>query len=160
MGEKVTNNQLILVSFKRDNNSYLASVPLNQFLTSKNDLEADLKLIVKVYENSVAMMKKNLGDIEKWRSTKKPLPARLVWKLGDLIFKLTADLEIKGFQIDGVYEHLVRDLNVKRKWLEKVIILRRYILKESIIPQTLNWGYFEKGTRKKAEGILRGIVPR
>ena len=100
-----------------------------------------------------------LTEIKNIRANKKPLPARFIWRLGNTIFQLVDDLQKDGFQLDGVYEHLSRDLVVKRKWLEKVIILRRYISKEDLIPETLNWGKCEKGTRKIAENIAKGILP-
>jgi len=69
---------------------------------------------------------------------------------------LKDSLEILGLQLDSMYKHLTRDLGVKKKWLEKVIILRRYIENEEIIPQSLNWGRCEKGTRKVAKKISEG----
>jgi len=155
----MNNSEPLLVSFKSNGNSYTAYIPLNQFLETDKDVESILKQLAKIYQNYIVLMRENLAEIENFRSTRKPLPARLVWKLGGLIFKLTESLETEGFQIDGIYEHLVRDLQVKRKWLEKVIILRRYVPKQNMIPETLNWGRFEKGTRKKAEGMSKGIIP-
>ena len=59
--------------------------------------------------------------------------------------------------MDSIYAHLTRDLDVKRKWLEKVIIFRRYIQEEAAIPKAAYWGMFEHGTRRKAEQLQAGV---
>lgn len=152
--------QLILVSFKPERGKYTPSIPLSQFLTSEKDVETVLNKVTSLYQKSIDSMKEIIKEIENYRATRKPLPARIIWRLGDQIFRLVEDLNKEGFQLDGVYEHLSRDLNAKRKWLEKVIILRRYIPKQNLIPETLNWGRCEKGTRRIAENISRGILPK
>jgi len=38
-------------------------------------------------------------------------------------------------------------LGVKKKWLEKAIIFRRYVDDKNAIPKNLNWGKCEKGTK-------------
>jgi len=62
-----------------------------------------------------------------------------------------------SLEIDDVYKHLVRDLGAKRKWLEKAIIFRRYLPTQDLIPQSLNWGRCEKGTRRVAERLRDGL---
>ena len=155
----MTNKKLLFVSFKYDGKGYTSYIPLSQFLADGKDVETTLKEVAKAYQDFIRLMKKTLAEIQDYRSVRKTVPARLIWTLGDLIFQLTADLESKGFQIDGIYEHLVRDLEVKRKWLEKVI-LRRYVPNQGMIPEKLNWGYYEKSTRRKAEGTSKGVIPR
>jgi hypothetical protein len=59
-----------------------------------------------------------------------------------------------ALEIEDLYAHLVRDVGAKRKWLEKAIILRRYVPREDMIPADLNWGRIEKGTRRAAEKIF------
>jgi hypothetical protein len=101
-------------------------------------------------------MKSTVKRINDCRMRNKPVSARLIWELGDKIFSLRYDLMEIGLQLDGVYDHLFRDLNVKTKWLEKVVILRRYLTKKELIPESLNWGRLEKGTSKKAKSLAMG----
>ena len=101
-------------------------------------------------------MRSVVREIEAYRRSHTPTPARKIWELGDAIFKLNEELERVSLQIDGLYEHLVRDLTVKRKWLEKVIIFRRHLPDDNLIPESLNWGRCEKGTRKVAERLRVG----
>ena len=63
---------------------------------------------------------------------------------------LNDNLSKIDLQIDNTYYHLVRDLGVNRKWLEKVVIFRRYIQQIELIPETAIWGSFEKGTRSES----------
>ena len=149
--------RLIFISFEKSGNKYGASFPMEELISNEKDIERLAKRAAKIYDNAIHRMLLIIHEIDNQRVERKPVSARKVWRLGDSIFKLTQDLEKISFQLDGLYEHLSRDLVVKRKWLEKVIILRRYILHISLIPKYLTWGRCEKGTRKVAEKISRGL---
>jgi len=128
---------------------------MEELISSDNDPELTLRKAAKVYEHSIARMRNIVKEIQNFRDNRKLLPARKVWQLGDSIFELQNNLNTLSLQLDGLYDHLVRDLGVKRKWLEKVIIFRRYLPDENAIPQSLNWGHCEKGTRRVAEKLRR-----
>lgn len=153
----MSKGKLIFVSFQKDEEKHNAFIPMREFLSSNKDIELLLKKATNLYSNTISMMTTAIEEIKEYRSNHRHLPARKIWELGDLIFKLVAGLNELSLQIDGLYEHLERDLEVKRKWLVKVIIFRRYIQEKNSIPQSLNWGKCEKGTRRKAELIEKGI---
>ena len=155
----MSKNDLSLVSFKPHEGHFIAFLPMEQFLSKEKDPEPALKKAAQLYEYSILMMRPVVTDINTLRNNNNLIPARKIWVLGDLIFELTIGLESLSFQLDGIYDHLVRDLGTKRKWLEKVIILRRYIPDKNIIPESLNWSRFEKGTRRKAEKLRNGLIP-
>jgi len=148
------------VSFKRDKGEYKTFIAINGFFSSSGDLESLLNKAAIIYGSYISKMLASVDVIDVFRSNRRPLPARKIWQLGDIIFQLVDELSQLSLQIDGIYDHLGRDLNVKRKWLEKVIIFRRCIPEEGMIPEHLNWGKCEKGTRRKAELIRKGIAPR
>ena len=151
-------DELIFVSFKRDQGKVIAYVPVDHFLSGDNSLEVTLKKASDLYERFLIKAQEVLTKINNYRSEHVLLPARLVWRLGNVMFELVESLKNNRLQIDGLYGHMERDFLVKRKWLVKVIILRRYIPDENYIPETLNWGYFKKGTRRKAEELMRKII--
>jgi len=152
-------SKLALVSFKKHQGRYTAYLPMNQFLLSNRDLEPVLKEATQSYEHLIVRMQSEVADINAFRENRRLLPARKIWKLGELIFQLVKSLARLSLQIDGIYDHLVRDLSVKRKWLEKVITFRRYLPNENMIPASLNWGRCEKGTRRAAEKLRNEISP-
>ena len=152
-------NELGFVTFKKEQAKYIAYTSVKHFFSSDRDLEAVLKEAAELYERSVRRMQSVVTEITTTRNRHTLLPARNIWKLGNIIFELVESLKRLSLQIDGIYDHLVRDLNVKRKWLEKVIIFRRYISDEHMIPESLNWGRCEKGTRRIAENIQKGLYP-
>jgi len=154
----MSKNDLSPVSFKPHEGHFIAFLPMEQFLSKDEDPEPVLKKAAQLYEYSILRMQSVVTDINTLRNHNNPIPARKIWELGELIFGLTRGLERLSFQLDGIYDHLVRDLGTKRKWLEKVIILRRYIPDKNIIPESLNWGRFEKGTRRKAEKLRNGMI--
>jgi hypothetical protein len=153
-------NEPTFISFKKSNGKYDAFIAINGFFSNNDDLELLLNKASATYSSYISKMLALIGIITAFRTSRRPLPARKIWQLGDLIFKLVKELNGLSLQIDGMYDHLERDLNAKRKWLEKVIIFRRYIPEERMIPEHLNWGKCEKGTRRVAELIQKGILPR
>lgn len=151
----MTGDKLAFVSFEPSNANFTAFLPMEELLSSNDDLEPTLRKAAEVYEHSIMKMRNLVKEIQNFRDNRKLLPARKVWQLGDAVFELQDNLNKVSLQLDSLYDHLVRDLGVKRKWLEKVIILRRYLPDENAIPQSLNWGRCEKATRRAAEKLRR-----
>ena len=153
----MNNYKLSFVSFEPINKSFRAYLSMEEFILGKNDSELTIRKAVKVYENSLTEMRNFIKEIQNFRNDRKPLPAIKIWQLGNTIFELQGNLNKLSLQLDGLYNHLVRDLGVKRKWLANVIIFRRYLPDENAIPQSLNWGRCEKGTRRVAEKLRKGL---
>jgi len=150
-------DKLTFISFEPNNERFRAFLSMEEFISSDKDPELTIRKAIKIYENSMTKMRTFIKEIQNFRDNRKLLPARKVWQLGDAIFELQGNLNKLSLQLDGLYNHLVRDLGVKRKWLEKVIIFRRYLPNEKAIPQLLNWGRCEKGTRRAAEKLRKGL---
>lgn len=155
----MTEENLIFVSFEPNNGQFRAYIPMEEVFASQTELSKVLNKSVNVYYQSIKEMRSLIAEINSLRAHRQAVPASTVWLLGDFIFHLVDNLEKLGLQIDGMYNHLARDLNVKRKWLEKVIIFRRYLPTRNVIPDWLNWGKCEKGTRKVAEALWNGVAP-
>lgn len=136
---------------------FTALLSIEGLLSLEGDPESLLKKAAELYERTIIEMRSLIAEMQAYRAHRKPIPARMMWKLGDTIFQLRDGLEALSLQLDDVYRHLVRDLGVKRKWLEKAIIFRRYLPSEDLIPQSLNWGRCEKGTRRVAEKLRQGL---
>ena len=126
-------------------------------INHKGDMENLLHQSVRLYEKYIKNIRHLIKDIQLTKAERKPIAARKIWEIGDIIFKLKFELEKISLELDGLYDHLVRDLEVKQKWLEKVIIFRRYISDKKKIPVSLNWGRCEKGTRRIAERLTKGL---
>ena len=156
MGKKVTSKKLTFVSFEPRNGSFTGFLPMEGLISMEKDPDLVLRKAATLYERSIIAMRALVAEIHRFRANHTLTPARTIWQLGNAIFELRAGLERLHLQVDGFYDHLVRDLDVKRKWLEKVIIFRRYLPKEDLIPESLNWGRCEKGTKRVAEKLLKG----
>lgn len=148
--------KVIFVSFLPEGNGFQSSIPLRDF-SFLDDPESVLLDASGVYSTAILQMRNQLLHVQKYRAEKVPIPARLVWQLGEAIFVLVDTLRQLGLQIDGLYQHLSRDLGVSRKWLEKVVILRRYIPSEHLLPESLSWGQLEEGTRRKCLRLVEGL---
>lgn len=151
----MNNNQLLFVSFEPIENNYKAYLSLSDFIYIEQDYEKQLEEAISIYKKSIKKMNTILEGINQYKKKYRRLPAQKIWQLGDSVFELQNNLKRISLQLDGLYYHLVRDLDVKKKWLEKVIIFRRYIPDKDAIPESLNWGKCEKSTRRVAEELYR-----
>lgn len=154
----MNSNKLPFITIEPKDSQFTAFLSVEGLL-SLDDPEAVLQEAAEIYEHSVAKMRSLIAVMQECRLHRKPMPARMMWRLGDTIFQLRDELEALSLQLDNTYAHLVRDLGVKRKWLEKAIIFRRHLLSEDLIPESLNWGRCEKGTRRAAERLRNGLLP-
>lgn len=152
----MSQKELSFVSFEMIGTQFRASLTMETFAKTGVDPEVLLQRSASVYEKSIHGMCHIVDEIRAIRENRQLTPARKIWELGDEIFRLTKELAALSLQVDGLYGHLVHDLGVKRKWLEKVVIFRRYLPNKRLIPKSLNWGQCEKGTRKTAERLLSG----
>ncbi len=153
MGQKISREQLAFVSFEPYQGGFSAFFSIEGVcLEDKDPKDISLKASL-VYLNSIEKMREIIQEMKMLRLKHKSLDARKAWRLADIIFQLINELGNLSLQIDNIYLHLVRDLDVKRKWLEKVVILRRYVPRENMISSSMKWSECEKGTRRIAERI-------
>lgn len=145
-----------LVSFQPHDQEFIAHVSLESLPSIESNLEVSLKKASSKYSRSIRLMRKHLEEMHDIKTNRGVIPARKVWKLGDCIFSLVKDMEQMSFCINGLYDHLIRELEVKRMWIKKVIIFRRYIQDQKSIPRLLPWGRCSSSPRKTAKAILNG----
>lgn len=143
----------LFVTIRPSKSGFRAFVAIEDLASIRKDPELILRQATELYARYVQEMRSLIKRVETCRSHHECIPARTIWNVGDAIFRLRNDLDTLSLQLDGVYEHLARDLGVKKKWLEKVVTLRRYVLAQDTIPEALNWGHCEKGTRRVAESL-------
>ena len=153
----MSSDKLAFVAFEPRDGQFEAFLSMEGLLSGEGDPELVLQEAARLYETATGRMRSLLAEIEDHRAHRTLIPARKVWQVGDAVFELTEELASLALRLNGVYAHLVRDLGVKRKWLEKVVILRRYVPKENAIPESLSWGRCEKGTRRIAERLSKGL---
>jgi len=154
----MTKKALSFVWFEPHDGQFRAFLTMEDIITGREDPEVLLNQVAELYERAITRMRSLVAEIQDMRTHRNLVPARKVWQVGDAIFILGKELEKFSIQVDGLYDHLVRDLGVKRKWLEKVVIFRRYLPEQEAIPDSLNWGRCEKGTRRIAEQIHGGML--
>lgn len=148
-----------MVSFQPDDREFVAHISLENFVLIDGDSEILLRKASSKYSKSIQSMRKRLKEIDDMRKSRDVVPARKIWEFGDSIFSLRKDMERMSFCINGLYDHLTRELGVKRMWLEKVVIFRRYIPDKKSIPRSLPWGRCSSSPRKAAKTILTAEKP-
>jgi len=81
-----------------------------------------------------------------------------MWDLGDQIHRFNNTLKRDGFYLNGLYEHLVRDLQVSRDLLKKVITFRSYFPNSKLIPNDMVWKEVRYAPRKNAEELMKKLL--
>lgn len=142
-----------LVAVEPRAEGFVSSVSLAQLDRLGDKPESALNLACAAYGRAMAAMRQSLADIDEIKSKRTPIPARKMWELGDAIVNLGAELEQGNMELDGLNEHLVRDLGINAKRMGTIVTFRRHLPEVELIPESLGWSQCEKKARKVAEEL-------
>lgn len=131
----------------------MASIPLAQLELLGDRPDERLQVACDAYGRTVGRMREVLSDIEQLKSRRTPIPARKMWELGDALVNLGAELEENYLEMDGLNDHLVRDLSINAKRMGTIVTFRRHLPEQDMIPESLGWSQCEKQARKVAEEL-------
>lgn len=145
--------QTAFVAFEPREGGYVASVPIEQLEFLGDRPEAMLNEASATYGRSLQTMRVLLDDLERFKASRIAIPARKVWELGDAVLSLVEALRSASLELDGLYEHLERDMGIKRKRWEAAITFRRHLPAKELIPESLRWNQCEKNARGAAEQL-------
>jgi len=147
--------QPFFISFEKKGEDFVGFLSIDSLSDSTLNQEKILQVAAKRYSSFIEQALTHIQSLNREKARSKIIKARHVWKLGDMILRLIRDLKRMGLEIDGLYEHLARDLEKKRMWLEKVIIFRNYVSKVSIIPRDSKWSEYSRAPRKSAKLLAK-----
>jgi len=153
-------NKSLFVSYRLIDNGCIAAVPLDYIQKGIVTKDKELQVLARIYKDYIFILREMLGKMELKKSKKIALPSLLMWDFGDKILALVNAINNKNFEIDNLYEHLIRDLGRKKGWLKKIIIFRRNLPERQLIPPDLNWATCKDAPKKSAELILNGKIPK
>ena len=132
---------------------FVASIPLTQLELLGDRPDERLQTACDVYGRTVALIRDVLEDIELLKSRRTPIPARKMWELGDAVVNLSASMDENSMEMDGLNDHLVRDLGINAKRMGTIVTFRRHLPDQDMIPETLGWSQCEKQARKVAQEL-------
>ena len=133
--------------------AFVASIPLTQLELLGDRPDERLQVACDAYGRTVATIREVLADIEQLKSKRTPIPARKMWELGDAVVNLGAELEENSMEMQGLNDHLVRDLGINAKRMGTIVTFRRHLPEQEMIPETLGWSQCEKQARKVAQEL-------
>ena len=150
--------QIGFVAFEPRNGGFIASVPMEQLEWLGDHPEEILNEASQTYARSVEEMRAILDDLDGFKAKRTPIPAQTIWEFGDAVFRLVAKLGNSFLELDGLYEHLMRDLEIDNGRLGKyrmtrAVTFRRYLEDKGRIPDSLDWRQCEKNARGMAERL-------
>jgi hypothetical protein len=151
----MTDDKEIGIIFQKTQIGIVPSLALDDLNKTSKDVNTLLEEAVKIYNYATSCMKIILNENRKLRKENKKVPARLMWDLGDSIFKMVNDLKEKDLILENLYENLTRDINTSPSTIKRVIALRRCIEDRDLIPEDLNWGLIKDSPRKIYEKLLQ-----
>lgn len=151
-------NGSIFVTFAPREESFIASVPMEQLDDLGDCPEVVLTRVSEIYGRAVEVLQSLVDDLDCLKATRTAAPARKLWEIGDAVFQLVEDLKEASFELDGLYEHLMRDIRIEKGRLGKyrltrAITFRRYLPDKELIPKSLEWSRCEKNARGAAEQL-------
>ena len=133
--------------------AFVASIPLTQLELLGDRPDERLQVACDAYGRTVATIREVLSDIEQLKSKRTPIPARKMWELGNAVVNLGAELEENSMEMQGLNDHLVRDLGINAKRMGTIVTFRRHLPEQEMIPETLGWSQCEKQARKVAQDL-------
>ena len=148
-----------LVALEPRDEGFVSSVPVAQLDRLGDKPEICLQNACDSYARAVASMREVLADIDQLKSKRIPIPARKMWELGDAVVTLGSELEAEFMEIDGLNDHLVRDLGINAKRMGTIVTFRRHLPDQELIPESLGWSQCEKQARKVAEQLKSAQQP-
>lgn len=151
--------RLYFVSFKPEKSNFKASMLADDFLSFEGDAERLMFYAVSCYTTAVSELREFVADMNYQKEIRKPISARVMWSIGNVVFQLISDLQTRSLILDDIYAHLSRDVDLKYDELKKAIIFRRYLKEETLIPKNLSWRRCRDRARSSAKLISKGKLP-
>ncbi len=136
---------------------FVASVAFAHLSRLNDNPDLSLKNACAAYGRAIDAMREVLAEIDDLKSRRSPIPARVMWKLGDAVVNLGNDLEAESMELDGLNDHLVRDLNINAKRMGTIVTFRRHLPDVEVIPESLGWSQCEKQARKVAQELKTAV---
>ena len=144
---------LALIAVEPRDDGFVSSVPMASLDRLGDRPEVSLQTACDAYARAVGSMREVLAEIDQLKSRRIPIPARKMWELGDAVVNLGTELEDGFMEIDGLNDHLVRDLGINGKRMGTIVTFRRHLPDRDLIPESLGWSQCEKQARKVAEEL-------
>ena len=145
-----------LIALEPRDEGFVSSVPITQLDRLGDKPEVSLRVACDAYGRAIGAMREVMGDIDQLKGKRIPIPARKMWELGDAVVNLGVELEEHFMELDGVNDHLVRDLGINGKRMGTIVTFRRHLPEKELIPESLGWSQCEKQARKVAEKLKSG----
>jgi len=153
------NKKLISIEFHRNKDKggfeFTSSVSLQDFMkngTRRNNLSSQTKKAAANYERFIKECKIIIDRVKGGDSINQA-SLKDMWSLGNKIHSFTNGFKKDGFYLNGLYEHLMRDLQVTRDLLKKVVTFRSYFLNRGLIPNNMVWREIRYAVRRNAEKL-------
>ena len=146
---------LAALKFKKHDGTYRGSVPLADLALLPNDPAETMHTVAEIYRHSLMEIHQWQRETQAMHQSKKPITARRAWQLGDIVYRLEADLKLHSCRLVDLYDHLARHAGTT-DWLGTFRTFRRYVEDPEAIPEKLLWNSIAKRPKAVGQAITDG----
>lgn len=146
---------LAALEFTKRDGTYRASVPVSELALLTDDPAETMRVVTAIYQRALDEIRQWQRKAQSLRDSKMPLPARMAWLLGDVVFRLEADMEQHSCHIVGLYDHLAQHAGTPG-WLGSFHTFRRYVDDLDSVPENLKWNSIAKRAKAAGQAIAAG----
>ncbi len=154
---KECSRPLAALEFKKRGGAYRGSVAISELALLPDDPAETMRSVTSVYQNALGEIRQWQQETQALRRSKTPLTARRAWQLGDIVWRLEADLEQYSCRVDNLYDHLAQHAGTPG-WLGSFHTFRRYVDALESIPENLKWNDIAKAAKRAGQAIAAGVT--
>jgi hypothetical protein len=125
-------------------NIYVARIQVSDLPKAKRfnvDLAERAEYLEILYRDTIMFCREGLEKIKKAPSEKRIL---IYWDVANRVWEYLEISEKNGFFLNNYYKHFIRDLNVSRETVKRLLRLRRAVKDKSNLDLTKSWVYYTR----------------
>jgi len=125
-------------------NIYVARIQVSDLPKAKRfnvDLAERAEYLEILYRDTIMFCREGLEKIKKAPSEKR---ISMYWDVANKIWEFLEISEKKGFFLNNYYKHFIRDLDVSRATIKRLLRLRKTVTDKSNLDLTKSWVYYTR----------------
>jgi len=134
------------IDLKQENGKivYMVRIQVADLLKAKEsniDLAQKTEYLERLYKDTIIFCRKGLEKVKKASNKERIL---IYWDIANKIWEYLEISEKNGFFLNNHYKHFIRDLNVSRETVKRLLRLRKTVNEKSNLDTTKSWVYYTR----------------
>lgn len=129
---------LASLEFVRHDGRFRGQVPMGHLSRLVGDPAESLRAATEAFTDAVQEIATWRKETTKHRKARQAISARRAWLLGDIVLRLTTELQENGTRLENMYEQLGQHAKTPAR-LDRYVSFRRHLENFDFIPESLKW---------------------